>query len=360
MKLRAPPRPDPDYRHVVAAARNQRPARLPFYEHHIGVDTMENILGRPLAPLLEEGSAGLSDFFRLFCGFFRDHGYDTVSYECGVVEILPQAGALLSERPGPIQTREDFDRYPWPDLPRIFWARYEPRYRALAAALPPGMKAVGGIGYGLFEIVQDLVGFTPLCLMLEDDPDLFADLFRRVGDLLYGLWDRLLQHHGEAFCVCRVGDDMGFKTSTLLAPDTFRRHSLPPYARLVARVHAAGKPFLLHSCGRIFDLMEGLISTGIDAKHSNEEAVAPFDEWIGRYGDRIGLFGGIDCDRLCRLPPDEVYRFVRAEAARFRRTARGYALGSGNSIPGYVPPAGYLAMLEAGFDLRAAEAAGTR
>ena len=56
-----------------------------------------------------------------------------------------------------------------------------------------------------------------------------------------------------------------------------------------------------------------------------------------------------------RAMPDAVHAFVLEEAARFRRMARGYALGSGNSIPGYVPPEGYLAMLRAGEELRRRE-----
>ncbi|MDR1030283.1 MAG: hypothetical protein LBL76_05370 [Treponema sp.] len=47
-----------------------------------------------------------------------------------------------------------------------------------------------------------------------------------------------------------------------------------------------GKPFLLHSCGCIFKVMDDLIAARIDAKHSNEDAIAP-------YGRRIGNFGGL-------------------------------------------------------------------
>ena len=58
---------------------------------------------------------------------------------------------------------------------------------------------------------------------------------------------------------------------------------------------------------------------------------------------------------LCRLSPDEIYEYTLETAARFRNTAKGYALGSGNSIPAYVPSEGYLAMLRAGEELRSRE-----
>ncbi|MFZ2655004.1 MAG: hypothetical protein WAX69_08795 [Victivallales bacterium] len=79
------------------------------------------------------------------------------------------------------------------------------------------------------------------------------------------------------------------------------------------------------------------------------------DEWISKYGKRIGFFGGIDTDLLCRLPPDEIYEYVLEAASRFRKNANGYALGSGNSIPAYVPPEAYLAMIRAGKEIRRRE-----
>ena len=116
---------------------------------------------------------------------------------------------------------------------------------------------------------------------------------------------------------------------------------------MIALVHAAGKPFLWHSCGNIFSVMEDMIAAGIDAKHSNEDVIAPFDVWIERYGDRIGLFGGVDVDILCRDAPEVIFERVVEMGRRFRETAQGYALGSGNSIPEYVPVEGYLAMIRA-------------
>jgi len=74
-----------------------------------------------------------------------------------------------------------------------------------------------------------------------------------------------------------------------------------------------------------------------------------------RYGDRIGLLGGIDLDILCVKTPDEVYDIVLERGREYRRLARGYALGSGNSIPDYVPVDGYLAMIRAAQAIRAGE-----
>jgi len=342
----------PDYRHLEDVLRNRRPVRLPLYEHVIDLAIMEHVLGIPFAHLRQENSP---EFFRHFCRFFRETTYDTVSFEAGIIGILPDSGAIYGGRPGPIQSRADFARYPWNDLPRIYWEKYAPHFDALVAALPPGMKIVGGVGNGVFEISEDLVGLEYLPLMQVDDPDLYADLFARIGDTMDAIWKELLRRYGDAFVVCRFGDDLGFKSSLLTNPVTVHRHILPQYRRVIGTIHAAGLPFLWHSCGCIFEIMDEVIALGIDAKHSNEDAIAPFSRWIKDYGSRIGLLGGFDMDFLCQKKPDEIREAVVRLGAEYRATARGYALGSGNSIPEYVPVENYLAMIHGAQQIRAQE-----
>lgn len=342
----------PDHRHMLDVLANRRPRRLPVYEHKIDPKIMEQVLGLAFADLERGDDADLSEFFRQFCRFFQDMTYDTVSWEVTLTRTLPDHGAIYGGRTGPIQTRADFERYPWHEVRERYWAAAERKFKAMGANLPPGMKAVGGIGNGVFEISEDLVGYQYLAYMMVDDPDLLADLYRRIGDILVELWIDFLARHGEHFCICRFGDDLGFRSNTLVAPAVIREHVIPQYRRVIDLIHAAGKPFLWHSCGRIFSIMDDVIALGINAKHSNEDAIAPFDQWISLYSDRIGLLGGIDVDTLCQQAPTEIVAEVVEKGQRFRRTANGYALGSGNSIPDYVPVDGYLALIEAARRIR--------
>jgi uroporphyrinogen decarboxylase len=221
--------------------------------------------------------------------------------------------------------------------------------------MPAGMKAYGGCGYGIFETSQDLVGYEQLCIMLYSDPDLFADLFLRIGDLYVELWTEMIKRYHDLFVFFRMGDDLGFKNSTLLPPEIIIEHIVPQYRRIIRLVHQAGKKFLLHSCGKIFDVMEEIIACGIDAKHSNEDQIAPFDKWIDLYNDRIGLFGGIDVDILCQNSFDDVFRYVLEAGMRYRKQARGWGLGTGNSIPEYIPVEGFMGMIDAAREIRRRE-----
>ncbi len=344
----------PDYRHFATAMRNLRPQRLPLYEHIVNPRSMEKILGLDFAELANGDARDRHEFFRHYCRFFREMTYDTVSFEVCIGGILPGPSAICGGQ-GPLQSRADFDAYPWAELPARFRQAAYPQFDALVANLPAGMKAVGGVGNGVFELAESLVGLEFLPFVQVDDPKLYAELFRAIGDTMAAIWSNFLSRYGDHFVACRFGDDLGFKCSLLTNPDTVRQHIVPQYRRVVDLVHAAGQPFLWHSCGCIFEVMEDMLALGIDAKHSNEDAIAPFATWIDRYGDRIALLGGFDMDFLCQKTADDVYAAVLDQGRRFRSQARGYALGSGNSIPEYVPTENYLAMIRAAQTLRAEE-----
>ena len=334
----------PDYKRLEAAARNRDTGWIPLYEHLIGDGVIGAVMGTDLTGLLTGDSRDRLEYFRIYCEFFKKMGYDTVSWEGTIGETMPGSGALGRHVKGVIQTREDFEAYPWDTLPDRYFETYGQCFEALREAMPAGMKAVGGVGNGIFECVQDLVGYEDLCYMRVDDPELYEDLFRKVGENNLKIWQRFLREYGDIYCVCRFGDDLGFKSNTLLPAEEIRTLVIPQYRNIVDAVHQTGKPFLLHSCGQIFGVMDDLIRDAhIDAKHSNEDQIAPFPVWVEKYGDKIGNFGGIDTDAVCRLDKASLREYI-TDVVQKCTGHGGFAFGSGNSIPDYVPVENYLNM----------------
>ena len=93
--------------------------------------------------------------------------------------------------------------------------------------------------------------------------------------------------------------------------------------------------------------MEDLIDdVGIDGKHSYEDAIIPVQDFQARYGDQIAVLGGMDLNILAGTPDvDAVRRHTRFLIETCGSRGR-YAVGSGNSIPSYVPLDNYLAMVD--------------
>lgn len=341
----------PDFSYLLDVLHNRRPKRLPLYEHHIDTPFIEKVCGREIA-LQGSKPADYEAYYTELISFWASMTYDGFDYEAAICDILPGHGAIMGGFPGPIQTRKDFEAYPFEDIPKIFWEVYTPDLEAIRNVLPPGMKAYGGCGYGIFETSEDLVGYEFLCTLPYTDPDLFRDLYIKIGDLYMKLWSEMIHRYGDLFAFFRIGDDMGFKTGMLLPPDIIREHILPQYKRVIQLIHSYGKKFLLHNCGKIFDIMDDFIRIGIDAKHSNEDQIAPFEIWIEKYNDRIGLFGGIDVNTLCLNSYEDVYTTVLEKGLKYRSMARGWGLGSGNSIPEFVPVDGFMGMIDAAKEIR--------
>ena len=335
----------PDYINLQKAAMNIEAERIPLYEHIIDFGIAEKILGKEFAGLLSGNYEDKKEFFRNYCEFFKLMGYDTISFEQCIGAVLPNGGALGSHKKGVIQSREDFNKYPFEEIPDLYEKEFFESFKALSEVMPEGMKAVGGVGNGIFECVQDLVGYMDLCIMSVDDPELYADMFKKIGETNLKIWKRFMERFSDTYCVLRFGDDLGFKSNTLLSADDIRTHIVPQYKNIIDLVHSYNKPFLLHSCGCIFDVMDDMIEIGIDAKHSNEDQIAEFPVWVEKYGDKIGNFGGIDTDAVCRLSRTEMKEYITEVVAKSKGHG-GFAFGSGNSIPDYVPVDNFVMMNE--------------
>ena len=238
-----------------------------------------------------------------------------------------------------ITNRESYDKYFWPDPEK----GDNDIYFDLREYLPEKMKLVASSNGGLLENVIDLVGFENLSLMYMLDENLTTDIFNSVGSRLLRFYEIVAPI--ETIGACIVNDDWGFKNQTMFPPDMMKRWIFPWHKRIVEVIHKAGKPAILHSCGQLKNVKDIVIDDiKYDAKHSFEDHIFPVEEAFDTWGERIAILGGIDMDFLARSTPDKISR--RSEAMLREGLSRGgYALGSGNSIPEYIPDKNYLAMI---------------
>jgi len=291
-----------------------------------------------------------------FIEFWVRMGYDFVRFEQGLgfaekhllaPDTAPDSKkqrAWADEHHGSIGNWEDFERYPWPKVEEMDFFPFE----YLNAHLPEGMGLMTCHAGGILEHLSWMMSLEGLCLALYDHPDLVQAVSDKLGALMTAFYEHLLDL--DHVIAIFPGDDMGFRTSTLIAPSDLRKYVLPWHKRFAGMAHDRGLPYFLHACGNVEAIMEDLISeVGIDGKHSFEDAIVPVQEFQVRYGSRIAVLGGMDLNILAASSPDQVRQHTRWLMETCGERGR-YAIGSGNSIPSYIPVANYLAMIDEGLE----------
>ena len=349
-KLSVPLRkPEPDCRRFIrAVTTDYQPPRPPLIEYILDKAVLAPVLELMGRPWVEPGGerAQQRAYWDNFIAFWHGMGYDIVRLEMSLpFPLMERLGGIRGRHfaetaTGPIQSWADFEKYPWPRVEDFDWFALE----YVATHLPEGMGLVSNHAGGPYERLVGLLGYEPLCLMLYDQPDLVEATARRVGELMAVFYERLVTLPN--LVAVFPGDDMGFRSGTLIAPADLRRLTLPWHKRFAQLTHARGLKYFLHSCGAIFDIMPDLMDdVKIDAKHSFEDAIMPAAEFKRRYGGRIGVLGGVDLNVLSAAPPAELRKYVRKLIDDCAPGGR-FAVGSGNSIPDYIPPINYLTMID--------------
>lgn len=337
---------------VMGRARAERP---PMVEYLIDDALREPIttqlLGRAWVDPIPGRRETIEAYLDNFIAFWRALGYDFVRYEESlpfVEQNIVGADPTRSDgfrqwrdlHHGTIATWADYERYPWPTVTAESLANYE----YLATHLPEGMGLMVCHAGGIYEHLSAIFSYEGLCYALYDQPDLVQAVAQRLGELMFDVYRQLVELPGVIAIF--PGDDMGFRSATLIPPDALRRYTLPWHRRYARLAHERGLPYFLHSCGNLAAIMPDLIDDiGIDAKHSFENAIMPIEEFQALYGDRIGVLGGVDVDILGRGSPELVRAHVRRIVAACHPRGR-FCIGSGNSIPSYIPVENYLAMLD--------------
>jgi uroporphyrinogen decarboxylase len=346
------PRPEPNVEQFQQVLRRRPCDRVPLVELAIAEETLTALHSAPLIPLSrQDGPQGFRRVIRQRIQLWHALGYDYYRVRAEIpfqMETLATRDTAtlatgerrwINEHEGVIKSLADFEAYPWPAPSAIGFSAAE----AAHSELPDGMGMMGFSG-GVLEWSSNLLGLEGMMLLLYDDPDLVRAVVDRVGQTIYDAF-RVFCEMDKVFALW-LGDDMGFKTATLLQPQHLRNYILPWLKRYAELAHQTGRLFLLHSCGHVEAIMPDLIEdVRIDAKHSFEDVIVPVERFKQRWGARVAVLGGVDVDLLSRGTEDDVRRRT-SEILAACAPGGGYACGSGNSITNYMPTQNYLAMIE--------------
>jgi uroporphyrinogen decarboxylase len=345
------PQPVPDFHRFLQVVRRERPDRVPLIELAIHPEVVAVLLDEPA---VARGNTRPDEIATIEPHIRLQHrlGYDVVKVAAPIPwdvqrlaghdasQLSTSARNWLDEHRGPIGSREEFEQFNWPRPQDV---NFRPLENA-TKILRDGMKIVAFSG-GVLEFSMDLVGMERLMLATHRDPELVAAVIDRVGQTIYNVFETYCQM--ESVCALWLGDDLGHKHGLLISPKVLRQHVFPWYRRFADLAHEHDRPFLLHTCGNTATIMPTLVDeVGIDAKHSFEDAIQPVEQFYDQWHEKIAVLGGVDL-HLLSVGDEPAIRQRTLAILEHCAPGGGYAAGSGNSIPNYVGPEKYLAMLEA-------------
>ena len=326
---------------MLAALAGEEPDRVPIWELIINEPTLSAVAGPGAgqADVVERLDLDGLTVFETQQLIPSPQGgvIDEWGIEWGVSEVgVPYPRGHI------IENAEDVAAYEPPD-PAAEW-----RLAGLEQAISRfgGEKAVVFLTHDAFEFAANLRGMDRLLEDFALDPPLVDDLFRQVLGYKKEVLAQALEMGAD---VVVAGDDYAWRQGPLMSPRHFRRYIQPALTELVKVSHRAGRPFIKHTDGCLWPIMDDLLAAGVDALDPIEP-LAGMD--IGEVKERLGpgkaVVGNVDCTEI--LPhgsTEEVVEAVKETIAK-GSPGGGHVLASSNSIHPAVKPENYVAMVEAG------------
>lgn len=243
---------------------------------------------------------------------------------------------------GPIKEPADLKTYtpPDPEVPH--------RLQSLREAVKKfkGRRAIVFLTHDGFEFPHYLRGgMENLLLDYYDNPRLAHELAEMVIDYKVRLMRKAIREGADAVV---SGDDYANQHGTVMSPQHFRQFVLPYLKRSIDAAHDEGVPFIKHTDGNIWAILDDMVQAGIDALDPIEPAAGmDIGEVKAKYGDRIAVIGNVDCSFvLTRGTIEEVEEAVKETIAK-ASSGGGHILASSNSIHPAVKPENYKAMVKA-------------
>lgn len=279
-----------------------------------------------------------------FCGTEEEWHPEGTQYrdEWGVTYVK-NGWPIMAQIDTPVKSRRDWENYRMP----------EPAASHRLKMLKEGVQAnteniaiVAGILGPFTMMYWYLMDLETLSIIIYDDPQLVREMndayvkwVLEVCELATGLAGV------DAFS---ISDDWGSTQSLLMSPAQLREFFLPPFRQIVQGIRRLGKPVIMHNDGRIWDVLDDLVDTGIHGFHPVERAAGMDLATVKqRYAGRLCPIGNIDNKHtMSRGTPADIENEVK-QCLAIAKPGGGYILSTDHSIHDGMPHENIMAYLAA-------------
>jgi hypothetical protein len=224
---------------------------------------------------------------------------------------LPNMGQVKGH---PLRDVTEFERARIPDY-TAGW-RYEGLEEPFREAERADRYTQVGIFMILFERMHSLAGFEGVLTGLLEEPEAAAALADRIVDAQIALVRQYQERFGRRLHSFSMSEDWGTQQAAFVSMDLWRAFFLPRYRRIFGAMREGGQDVWVHSCGRVNEIVEGLIEAGAHAVNLQQPRALGIEEMGRRYRGRIAFESLADIQAT--LPTGDPAR-IRADAEALGR-----------------------------------------
>ncbi len=146
-----------------------------------------------------------------------------------------------------------------------------------------------------------------------------------------------------------IYDDYGYKAGLFMSPRNYNTYVMPWLKRICDTAHKGGLKVILHSCGDVYQILEDIIKTGVDAMHPIEPTTSNPEYDIfklkEKYRDKLCFIGNVSPQDLSDKDPEFIKQYTK-KLIKHVAPGGGFILSSGHSINPAIKLDNFLAMRE--------------
>jgi len=141
--------------------------------------------------------------------------------------------------------------------------------------------------FNLIERLHMLHGFEATLADLHLEPEKIERLLDLILDFKIEQIDELRRRFGDRVHGLFLTDDWGTQQGPFISGPMFERFFLERYRTLVDKVHECQWHFILHSCGRVNDLVPYFLDAGVDVLNMQQPRAYGIEELGRRFAGKV-------------------------------------------------------------------------
>jgi LacI family transcriptional regulator len=238
----------------------------------------------------------------------------------------------------------------WADLADL---EPPPSLAAQLSHLERCVRAAQGTGVGVianftsfFDSAMLAVGVSDALYMFHDNRPFLENLMNTFLEHQEGVMRAVCDRFADDLALVMINDDVAHNSGLMVHPEMFVEIFSHRMKRLIAPAKEHGKLILMHTDGKMDQVLPILHEVGFDAVNPIQPESNDIFELREQWAGKLAFVGNIPTTLLAYGSRGEIEEKVREYCVRLAQGG-GYVLSSSTSIMEGIPPENFVAMVQA-------------